>query len=139
MAAKDPQRRYDKGERRIKHIGKGPVAAIDFDDHDPKKWVGKCPPSISQAERVRLLRQAIPAPNGDRELAVPKKLCVVHEGAIYQAQTSDGGATYHAYPYRGKLSGALLTKLEDMPREGGCADAFRDWVKRHIQRHGGSK
>ncbi len=28
----------------------------------------------------------------------------VHEGAIYQARTSDAGVTYHAFPYRGTLS-----------------------------------
>ena len=36
-------RRYDKGERRFKHVGKGAHPVIEFDDSEPKKWVGKWP------------------------------------------------------------------------------------------------
>ncbi len=131
-------RRYDKGERRYKHVGKGSEPIIEFEGH-PKKGVGKCPSSISEADRIRLLNQALPASNGDRELAVPKKLYVVHQGAIYEAQTSDGGTSYHAYPYRGKLSGSLLMALEKMASGEGCTEAFQGWVKKHIVRHGEKK
>ncbi|WP_254017377.1 hypothetical protein [Mesorhizobium escarrei] len=36
-------RRYDKGERRFKHVGKGAHPVIEFDDSEPKKWVGNGP------------------------------------------------------------------------------------------------
>ncbi len=132
-------RKYDKGERRHKHVGKGSLPIIAFDSGVPKKWVGKCPSTLLEADCARLLNEALAAPNGDRELEAPKKLYVVHQGAIYEAQTSDGGTCYHGYPYRGKLSDAILTKLEEMAERKGCAPDFRDWAKKHITRHGERK
>jgi len=129
-------RRYDKGERRNKHVGRGPDPVIEFDDSEPKKWVGKCPSTLTEADRARLLNEAIAAPNGDRDLPVPKKLYVVHEGAIYEAQTSDRGRTYHGYPYKGKLAGAILRKLAETAERKGCSNLFEKWVKEHIERHG---
>lgn len=132
----EPRRRYDKGERRFKHVGKGPEPVIEFDDSQPKKWVGKCPNTLSGEDRTNLLKEAIAAPNGDRDLAVPKKLYVVHEGAIYEAQTSDHGRTYHGYPYKGKLSGTILKALADMAERKECKDLFEKWVKEYVERHG---
>jgi hypothetical protein len=132
-------RLYDKGERRFKHVGTGSDPVIEFDSHDPKKWIGKCPSTLSQADRERLLNEAIPAPNGDRELSVPKKLYVVHEGAIYEAQTSDHGGSYHGYPYKGKLSGAIVDGLRKMAVQKRCLAAFEGWVKLYIELHGPRK
>ena len=134
----EPQaaRQYDKGERRFKHVGRGPEPAIEFDNSDPKKWVGKCPSTLSEADRTRLLSEGIAAPNGDRDLAPPKKLYVVHDGAIYEAQTSDRGRTYHGYPYKGKLAGGILERLSAMAEQKGCSEQFATWVKMHIVRHG---
>lgn len=133
------KRRYDKGERRFKHVGAKPKPVIEFNNQDPKKWIGKCPSSLSEPERTRLLNEAIAAPNGDRELDCPKKLYVVHEGAIYEAQTSDGGITYHGYPYKGRLSSSILTGLKEMAEQKRCVPAFRAWVKNHITLHGERK
>ena len=134
----EPKRRYDKGERRLKHVGKGPLPTIEIDDDNPKKVVGKCPSPkyLDDATRDALLDAAIAAPNGDRELTAPKKLYVVHEGAIYEAQTSDGGVSYHGYPFKGKLSRPLLTRLEEMAKKRGCLEGFNDWVRKNIERHG---
>lgn len=135
----EPDRRplaYDKGERRFKHVGIGARATIEFDRHDPRKWVGKCPSTLSEEDRVQLLNEAVASPNGDRELAPPKKLYVVHAGAIYEAQTSDRGRTYHGYPYKGKLSGAVLEELATMAKVKDCVTDFDKWVKTHIVRHG---
>jgi hypothetical protein len=136
VAEAELKRRYDKGERRFKHVGKSPTPVIEFDDSDPKKWIGKCPSGITDDDKNRLLNQAIAAPNGDRQLAVAKRLYVVHEGAIYEAQTSDGGATYHGYPYKGKLSKPLLARLFEMAKAIGCTEGFQAWVKKHIVLHG---
>ena len=65
---------YDKGERRYKHVGKVPVPTIEFDDSHPKKWVGKCPSTIASSDRLRLLNEAIPVSNGDRELRARKRI-----------------------------------------------------------------
>jgi hypothetical protein len=129
----------EKGERRYKHVGKGSVPTIEFDNGDPKKWIGKCPSTLSAADRERLLSEAIAAPNADRELDAPKKLYVVHEGAIYEAQTSDRGRSYHGYPYKGKLSYGLLNALRDMAIRKLCRDEFEMWVRRHIDRQAGPR
>lgn len=131
-----PKRRYDKGERRFKHVGKGAQPVIEFDDSEPRKWVGECPSTLSEADRITLLNEAIGAPNGDRELPVAKRLYVVHEGAIYEAQTSDRGGTYHGYPYKGKLAASILKQLAKMAEQKQCTDLFDKWVKEHIERHG---
>jgi hypothetical protein len=132
----DKKRHYDKGERRFKHVGKGPDPVIEFDGSQPKKWVGKCPSTLSEVDRGNLLNEAIAAPNGDRELAAPKKLYVVHNGAIYEAQTSDQGRSYHGYPYKGKLSASILKRLAKMAKDKKCSDLFDKWVAEHIERHG---
>src|SRR5580704_6035075 len=133
------EREYDKGERRFKHVAKGPLPVIEFDDGNPKKWVGKCPSTLAEADRKRLLDEAIAAPNGDRELEAPKKLYVVHEGAVYEAQTSDHGRTYHGYPYKGRLSDNIHERLRTMASEKVCLELFDAWVKKHIEIHGSRK
>lgn len=132
-------RRYDKGERRFKHVGKGDQPVIELDKGNPKKWVGKCPSGIPQSDLEKLLNTAVEAPNGDRDLDVAKKLYVVRKGAIYEAQTSDGGTTYHGYPYKGKLSGAILDELKKMAEKEKSVDEFSSWVKKYIVRHGERK
>lgn len=128
-----PPLAYDKGERRFKHVGRGSEPYIEYDERQPRRWVGKCPDNIPDATKVELLNKAVPGPNGDREADYSKRLYAVYEGAIYEAQTSDGGASYHAYPYKGKLSKALVDALEAMAIAEGAHDAFKDWVKRHIE------
>ncbi len=130
-------RAYDKGERRFKHVGQGPDPYIVFDEHQPRKWVGKCPDNIPDATKHEVLNGAIAAPNGDREASYAKRLYAVYRGAIYEAQTSDGGSTYHAYPYKGKLSKALVQALEVMAIAEGTLETFKDWIDKHIGIGGG--
>jgi hypothetical protein len=82
---------------------------------------------------VRLLNEAIPGPRGDRDIDYPKYLYVVHDGAIYEARTGDGGASYHGFPYRGKLNRGVLEKLRKMADEKKCLEACNEWIKKHIQ------
>jgi len=90
-APEPTERKYDKGERRFKHVGQGPRPYIEFDAGQPRKWVGKCPDTIPDIKKTELLNKAIAAPNGDRDVDYVKQLYVVHEGAIYEAQASDAG------------------------------------------------
>jgi len=131
-------RRYDKGLDRWKHVGRDDRPRIEFDNSDPKKWIGKCPnnKAIPDELKFQLLNEALPGPQGDRSVNYVKTLFVVHEGAIYAAQTSDAGLTYHGYPYRGKIPGAILERLEEMAEEKNCGNEFRKWVKSYIVRHG---
>jgi hypothetical protein len=129
-------RRYDKGERRLKHVGLTAAAEIVFEAGNPRRPIGKCPNTVGPAKRQELLEAAIPGPNGDRILDVAKSLYAVHDGAIYEAQTSDGGITYHAYPYHGPLNGRLIRALRSMAMESGQHDEFETWIKAHITPRG---
>ena len=127
---------YDKGERRYKHVGKGDLPEIAFDPGNPRKWVGKCPATLTAQDHAKLLEEAIPGRNGDRDLSFPKKLYAVHNGAVYEAQTSDGGKTYHGYPYRGNLSRTLVKNLRASAQEKKFLDEFELWMKKQIEVHG---
>src|SRR5262245_28769557 len=111
------ERRYDKGERRFKHVGKTSEPEFEYPSDNPKRVIGKSPNNVGEADRDRLLSAAIQTGNGDRELATPKKVYAVYRGAIYEAQTSDGGTTYHAYPYQGHLPPSLIGQLRAMADE----------------------
>lgn len=126
-------RRYDKGERRFKHVGREPYAEIVFEDGNPKMAIGKCPNTLTPDACEGMLEDAVAGPNGDREIAYPKKLYTVRDGVIYEAQTTTAGASYHGYPFRGRLSRKLLRELEKMACEKKCETEFRAWVKLHIQ------
>lgn len=126
-------RRYDKGEKRFKHEGTGPEPEIQFIKNQPRRFVGKCPTSMSGEVRTKLLNEAIAAPVGDREIDYPKYLYAVHNGAIYEARTSDAGVTYHGFPYRGKLARQLVEQLRAVAQDKSCLEAFEKWVKNHIQ------
>jgi hypothetical protein len=129
----EERRKYDKGEKRFKHAGRGSKPEVQFVRDNPKRFVGKCPANISREQRQSLLEEAIAAPNGDREADYSKHLYVVHEGAIYEGRTSDAGVSYHAFPYRGKLSKEILSNLRKMAERKDCIKDFEDWVKQHIQ------
>lgn len=98
---------YDKGDRRYKHVGRNPYPEFRSES-DPRRVVGLCPNNLAHVDHQRLLREAIPDGNGDRSIDFPKRLHVVHEGAIYRAETTDWGKSYHGYPYRGKMGRNLL-------------------------------
>lgn len=131
-----PQRRYEKGERRLKHVGTSDVPEFQTFRDNPKRVIGKCPKDINDTDRDRLLNSAVPSPNQDRDLPVPKKIYAVYRGAIYEAQTSDHGQSYHAYPFRGRLSGRILRQLEEMATAEGCEEGYKHWVRRYIVVHG---
>ena len=134
--ADPPRRRYDKGERRRKHVGQGSSPELRAVGGSPRHMRGLCPATIGEGERLRLLNRAVPLPDPERELPGPKRLYAVHDGAIYEAQTSDHGWSYHAYPYKGKLSASILAALGLMALEENCLNSFERWVRDHIVSHG---
>ncbi|WP_311273708.1 MULTISPECIES: hypothetical protein [unclassified Rhizobium] len=129
-------RSYDKGERRFKHVGNQPYPEIVFERDNPRRAIGKCPNNLSDDDRHNLVNEAIEGDNGDAELPYPKCVYNVHEGAIYEAQTSDRGKHYHGYPYRGHLSSDLVAELRELATQKKCLREFERWVKDHIQEHG---
>lgn len=130
--AERPKRRYDKGERRFKHVGRDHEATVEFVDGNPKMAVGKCPNNLSVEECETILKDAVGGSNGDRALDFPKKLYAVHRGVIYEAQTTDWGKSYHGYPYHGRLTRKLLESLRQIAVDNECETEFKSWVKRHI-------
>src|SRR5689334_11163463 len=124
------QRRYDKGERRHRHQGSGSRPEIVFVSGNPNKAVGKCPVTLSGVLRQHLLGEAIPLGDG------MKYLYAVHDGVIYEARTTDRGASYHGFPYQGKLPGRLVEQLRAIAERKGCVGAFDFWVETHIEKHG---
>jgi len=129
-------RKYDKGEKRLKHVERGDSPEFRVFSNDPKRVEGLCPRNISAELRESLLNEAIPAPNGDREINYPKYLYVVHNGTIYEARTSDAGVSYHGFPFKGPLSKKLVEKLRAMAEEKKCLKDFERWVKDHITLQG---
>lgn len=129
-------RRYDKGERRYKHVGRGVEPEIEFVPGNPRMWIGKCPATLTADDHHRLVNEAIPGSNGDRDIPFPKKLYTVDGGTIYEAQTSDRGVSYHGYPYRGKIATNLIKDLRKIALDKKCAEEFDTWVKQHIEVHG---
>jgi len=138
MAADEKQslgRVYDKGERRYKHVGRNPYPEFRF-EHDPKRRVGLCPNNLDSADHARLLNDALPEANGDRSIDIPKRLYAVHDGAIYRAETTDWGKSYHGYPYKGKLGRDMCGRLREMAAAQKCLEAFEDWMDEHIEIQG---
>lgn len=136
--AKNPnrQRKYEKGEGRKKHVGTGPAPELRPVDGSPRHTRGLCPNNVPEEEKARMLNRAVPLPNGDFDAPAPRTLFAVYQGAIYAARTSNQGVSYHAYPYKGKLSGTLLAQLATMADEEGCIAEFEKWCKANITRHG---
>jgi hypothetical protein len=87
-------RRYERGENRRKHVGASPVPEIVTVRGDR---VGKCPAGRRAAWRQALLDDAIGYFTDDPySPAFPKRLFAVDaDGAIYTAQTSNPGDSYH--------------------------------------------
>jgi hypothetical protein len=131
-----PTRKYEKGVDRRKHVGISEVPEIEHLNGVPKHAIGRCPRAVPEALKTQLLNEAIPAANGDRELDFPKRLHVVHEGAIYRAETTSAGKSYHAFPYAGKLGKGLVAELAAMADHKGCREGFDKWVAKHINLHG---
>lgn len=131
-----PFRKYEKGADRKKHVGTSNVPIIEHVNGVPKHAVGKCPRAVPEVLKAELLNEAIPAANGDRELDFPKRLHVVHEGAIYRAETTSAGKSYHAFPYAGKMGKMLVIELAKMADRKGCRKEFDNWVAKHIKLHG---
>src|ERR1051326_6947403 len=132
-------RRYDKDERRMKHVGSSSAAEIVFEHDNPRRAIGKCPNTVDPSTRQALLEMAIPGPNGDRTLEVAKRVYAVHQGVIYEAQTSDAGVSYHGYPYHGEVNGRLIRALRTMAVASGYELQFDFWIKAHITPRGSWK
>lgn len=136
MATTPQRRRYDKGERRHKHVGRGAAAEIVFVPGQPKMWIGRCPRTLTSDDNERLINEALSDEDDDRETTFPSRLYAVHDGVIYEGRTTDRGHSYHGFPYHGKLGKRMIARLKALAVQQGCGDKFDAWVKRHIEIQG---
>lgn len=127
--------KYEKGDRRMKHVGTTSEPEIVVDPGQPRRLVGKCPKGLEKLAAV-ILRKSIPGPNGERPGGYAKHRYAVHDGTIYEAATSDRGETYHGYPYAGKLPKALVAELRKCAVRDKTERLFDKWVDNHIEFHG---
>jgi hypothetical protein len=127
------RRRYERGERRQKHVGL--TAEPEIVRSRRGELVGKCPANFPNERLQALLDRAIPhiitAPYNE---AFPKRLYVVdQDGTIYTAQTTNPGDSYHGYPYAGRMGRRLINALRAMAQREGCVAGFEAWLKRYIK------
>ncbi|MFA6114191.1 MAG: hypothetical protein WC729_09360 [Sphingomonas sp.] len=133
--ATDQELKYDKGDRRKKHVGTTSEPVIELDPHQPRKLIGKCPKGLER-QAAAILKRSLAGPRGDRPGSYAKHRYAVHNGTIYEAATSDRGETYHGYPYHGKLAKALVAELRKYAVEDEMEAQFDKWVRDHITAHG---
>lgn len=125
------ERKYDKGERRFKHVGRAAEATID--DGNPKKVVGKCPNDIADSKKVEILATAVAASTEEKNEPFPSRMFAVYEGVIYDCRTTTFGESYHAFPYHGDLSKRLHDDLEQSVDAKMNPNAFKQWVAKHVR------
>jgi hypothetical protein len=125
------RRKYEKGEKRLKHVGSTATATVD--DGNPKKVIGKCPNNIPDATKEAVLQTAIPELSADRDVDFPWRLFAVHEGVIYDCRTTTRGQSYHAFPYHGEMLRSLHDRLEQSEDAKAHAREFKHWVSKHVK------
>ena len=126
-----PRRKYEKGDKRLKHVGRTATATVD--DGNPKKVIGKCPNNIPDATKEAVLQTAIPELPTDRNVDFPWRMFAVHEGVIYDCRTTTRGQSYHAFPYHGEMLRSLHDRLERSDDAKAHAREFKHWVAKHVK------
>lgn len=129
--AKAPQREYDKGERRYKHVGKSAEATID--DGNPAKVIGKCPNNIADPVKLTVLKDAIAELPAEANELFPSCMFAVHEGVIYDCRTTSIGKSYHAFPYHGEMLRSLHERLAQTADAQTHSKAFKRWTAKHVK------
>lgn len=135
-AASPPPRRYDKGERRHKHVSRSSSPEFQYDRGNPKRIIGKCPNNLTPADCEAILGRAIPVPNGDRSLVPHKRLYAFHDGTIYECRTSDHGMTYHGFPLRGRMPRWAADALRASLKSDVECSALDAWIDGNIDLEG---
>lgn len=125
--------RYERGEGRHKHRWKNDWAGFEPSGNGP---VGKCPKSINQERAQEILNQGKPWYE-DIEDEFPSRIYCQYKGVVYEAVPTRPGASWHAYPWRGDLSGKaplpsrIRRALEKEARKAGHLNEFKIWMKKY--------
>jgi hypothetical protein len=127
----EPQHKYkyDKGENRPKHQGTDRAARI-VDKYGEE--VGECPRGFSLHAAQKLLDDAIEE-HRSRQPDVPFRLWSYHDGAVYQARTSDGGMTWHGWPVQGsRIPDNIRRQLDGQADALGERSRLNQWLRKRF-------
>lgn len=130
-ATATPQRQYEKGEKRYKHVGKAAEATID--EGNPAKVVGKCPNNITDQVKLRVLKGAIAELPAEANEPFPSRMFAVHDGVIYDCRTTTLGKSYHAFPYHREMLRSLRDRLAQTQDAQANSKAFKRWIAKHVK------
>lgn len=130
-SAEAPQRKYEKGEKRFKHVGKSAEASVD--DGNPKKVIGKCPNNIADSVKLQVLKTAIAELPDEANETFPSRMFAVYEGVIYDCRTTTLDQSYHAFPYHGEMLRSLHDRLAQTADAKEHSKAFKSWTAKHIK------
>ncbi len=117
--------KYDKGENRHKHVGKGTNAQLIYENGI---LVGKCPKGFSFDIAQKLLENGIPEFRKTAE-EKPFRIWSYYKGAIYVARSQDGGSTWHGYPAINPPR-EISKKLEQLAQAQGEEKSIKQWLKK---------
>lgn len=93
----------------------------------PKRPIGKCPNNLNKEVVHQLLQEAIPDASEDSDI---ERLYVVHNGAVYEARSSNG-QDWHGYPYNKKISRRTFERLREQANQKQCVESFESWTKKY--------
>lgn len=125
---RDETLRYDKGENRRKHCGSKDIAEVVWGDGGLR--VGKCPKTMTIQTAERLIQCGIK----EYRPTLPDRPCAiwnVYEGVIYTSRTSDGGTTWHGFPFEGDVPLKIKKALRARAIEEGYKQEFKNWLKKY--------
>lgn len=120
---------YERGVHRVKHCWKHEYA--DFQEVRGA-LIGKCPSTITDEIAEEILNSGFAfRKHGCQEI---EYIYAVYKGVVYEAAPTEGGKSFHGYPWRGDrglapLPDRILEGLEKAAIESDCLAEFKKWMK----------
>ena len=127
--------RYEVDEKhKWKHHWDRLIPGFVFLGHDDVP-VGKCPSDMTSEQAEKLLNEGIPFFPEGWKASHPKRIYVVHDGAVYRAAETNPGSSYHGFPETGaelrhlpsSIRNAILKKAQEL----GCEVKVQRWMNQN--------
>jgi hypothetical protein len=97
--------------------------------------IGKCHRSITPEIAQILLRSGVfEASVYEDAPATPDKIYNVYRGIPYEAVVTQGGKSYHGYPWAGRMSVTMREALRARAVQQGMRKEFDQWLKAHSKK-----
>lgn len=118
-----------------KHHWNRPDPGFVFVGHEDVP-VGKCPNSMTTQEAENLLNDGgIPFFPVGWKASHPKRIYVVHDGAVYRAVETIPGRSYHGFPATGeelrRLPSSIRNAILKRAQQLRCEDKVRRWMSQN--------